>query len=68
MKCYTATFKGQYPVGTAAVVIAESEQQATEALHAELLKRGLPQKEDEIWLVEFNPTVPHVIIQCDGGY
>jgi hypothetical protein len=36
-------FEGFWPVGTAAVVIADSEQQAREKLMAELLSVGLPQ-------------------------
>ena len=43
MKVYgTTDFTGHYPVGTAAVVTANSEQGACDILNAELVKRGLP--------------------------
>lgn len=43
MKTYTNTsFTGHWPVGTAAVVLAETAEEAAELLNVELRSRGLP--------------------------
>lgn len=43
MKIYTTTeFTGHYPVGTAALVVAEDRQQAAEVLNRQLQGLGLP--------------------------
>lgn len=69
MKVWTNNkFHGHYPVGTAAVVVADTAGQAAEMLAAELKKVGLlaPVTEDQF---EQLPTSRHgVRVLCDGDY
>lgn len=46
-------FEGHYPVGTAALVIAETKERAADLLNAELIKRGLPNTD----IVGYQPDV-----------
>ena len=68
MKFYTNNvFRGHYPVGTAAVVVAKSEEQAAELLNMALRDVGLEptaDPEDMEWV----DIYPQVKILCDGGY
>lgn len=61
----SADFSGYWPVGAAAVVIAESVEQATELLSRELTDRAL--KFDGT-LQEINTTKPHAFVLLDGEY
>lgn len=64
---YCTDFDGHYPVGTSAVVAAETEEQAQELLLAELVEHGLPQNR-KITLHRINVTVPRAFILQDGDY
>ena len=58
------TFTGYYPVGTAAVVEAETAEQASAKLVVELDKIGLPQREPPRMV----PFYGGVVILDDGNY
>ena len=67
MKLYTTTtFKGHYPVGTAAVVWANNPIEARRLLNAELKNRGL--EDPEYRLDEWDFRSPQAIILNDGDY
>jgi len=68
MKCYTNTsFSGHYPVGTSAVMWANSPEEATRILNAELVKMGLPGDAKVQFTNEFSPK-DKVEILNDGNY
>ena len=60
-------FQGHWPVGTAAVVIAETQGAAAQILDAELKKIGLPPCEAK-GFVELPFSLGEVRILCDGDY
>lgn len=69
MKLYTnTTFKGYYPIRTAAVVIAENEEEAAKKLiqHLELI--GLPQPEGRVMPEQMLLATNTVTILHDGNY
>lgn len=62
-------FKGHWPVGTAALVIAEDMNEAARLLSDELADRGLGQIIDVKEAVEVNPSAGKgVRILLDGDY
>ena len=71
---YCDEFKGFYPVGTAAVVIAENKVQAKKILFAELRAIGLSGvKHDKTAitakdLVEISLDKANVVVISDGNY
>lgn len=68
-KVYSNTqFAGHYPVGTAAIVVAESPEQAAQFLEDELKKHGLHEKVkvEDMKLVPLK--VGFVDVLCDGNY
>jgi hypothetical protein len=70
MNVYTCkTFTGHWPVGTAAVVHAETKEQAAEILNDELHERGLPGDAKPEDMRPFpDLPVPQIRILCDGNY
>jgi hypothetical protein len=76
MKVFTCTcFTGHWPVGTAAVVIADNQNDAALLLNGSLIKNGLPgdaEPEDIIELCEAHIVdsrqVGAVRILCNGDY
>ena len=71
MKVWTITgFKGHWPVGTAAVVVAENKEHAVQSMVDALLFLGLPQEIEPDQLVELNldTDTPTVRVLCDGDY
>ncbi len=72
MKTFTFTgFTGHYPVGTAAVVVAEGLSAAWGLLSRELEKSGLPAMnldDDAIQVVEMDSNTQKVEILLDGNY
>lgn len=73
MNIYTCTtFKGHWPVGTAAVVIASDEAQGAALLAQELVRVGLPQVVSESALKRLcgaaNGTRAGVLVLNDGEY
>lgn len=69
MKVYTNNkFSGHWPVGTAAVVVAESESQATAILNAKLEDLGLPGDAVEKDMYLLNTRTENVRVLRDGNY
>lgn len=69
MQVYTCTkFKGHYPVGAAAVIVAPTRAHAVDMINRKLEEIGLPQYVlmDDVELVDKN--IPQTIIMCDGNY
>lgn len=68
LNVYTCTdFKGYWPVGVAAVVVARDLSAARRILSEALASRGLQLRDDnEIKRVELN--VAHALILRDGDY
>ena len=68
MKVFTCTnFEGFYPVGTAAVVVAENVTEADMLLRNKLNSIGLSQ-DDELILEELSLNSSVVVILRDGNY
>lgn len=61
-------FRGHYPVGTAAVVVAESQEHAAQLLNEQLVTQGLTASADENMMALVVQTSPQVVILCDGNY
>ena len=72
MKIFAFTgFTGHYPVGTAAVIVADKLSTAWGLLSRELEKSGLPAMDlddDAIQVVEVDTNTPKVEILLDGNY
>lgn len=68
MKVFTCKdFKGHYPVGAAAVIVAPDIKTAAEMLDRVLLTAGLPQ-DGLMELRELQTEEPSVVILVDGNY
>jgi hypothetical protein len=68
MKVYTCNkFTGYWPVGCAAVVWADDEQEAAEKLNLSLQNQGLMGDAKSESMLEF-PGLDHVRILNDGNY
>ena len=63
---YSVDFKGHWPVGTAALVIAKDAARARRLMGDELYRQGLPI--DPFSLKELDTSSPSVIILNDGDY
>ena len=69
MNTWTITdFEGHYPVGTAAVVTAETVDMAIKLLESELSRIGLTQKIKPEQLIPMVTSSRKVRILCDGNY
>lgn len=69
MKVYTNNkFTGHWPVGTAAVVVAESAVQAMNLLNIKLAAYDLPADAEEKDMVLVVTSKENVRILCDGNY
>jgi hypothetical protein len=69
MKLFTCNnFKGHWPVGSAAVIVAKNHKEATRLLREELEKRKLPQDNHRYTIEEVNPNKTQVLILHDGNY
>lgn len=67
MKLFTCNdHRGHWPVPTASVVVAGSEEEAREMLTKELKDRGID--DDRFTLTEINPNKKQTIILSDGEY
>ena len=62
---YNTDFEGMWPVGTSAVVVAESAEQAESLLTDKLAAIGLAYRGT---MTEIDITVPNAIILQDGDY
>jgi hypothetical protein len=69
MNIYTNnSFEGYYPVGTAAVVIAETAEEAAEILEGELESRGMDQQINPKTMIKLDASSQDVVILNDGNY
>lgn len=64
----TTEFKGFYPVGTSAVVVAESAESAATILNKELIDVGLPKSAEPRHFKRLPTNKPVAIILNDGDY
>lgn len=69
MKVWTNTeFQGRWPVGVAAVCVAENAVAAASMLNDDLESRGLPRSAKPEQFVAMSVDVPQARILCDGDY
>lgn len=69
MNVYTITgFKGHWPVGTAAVVVAQTAAMAAQALEEALRQQGLHQMVDPAKMERLSTYAPSIRILNDGNY
>ena len=68
MKTFVIKFDGYWPVGACAIVVAESEEQATEMMYEQLKTMSLTKNNDELSVVEIDTTKPKVTVILDGNY
>jgi hypothetical protein len=69
MKVWTNRhFEGHYPVGTAAVVVADSAEQAAELLNDACEKEGLGRPATAEQFERLPTAKPYARILCDGDY
>ena len=61
-------FTGHYPVGTAAVVVAESQEHAAQLLNEQLKRQGLPGDANAKMMALVGQKAPQAVILCDGNY
>ncbi|CUR70308.1 hypothetical protein [Achromobacter xylosoxidans] len=61
-------FRGHWPVGTAAVVVADTPDRAAKLLEKALDERGLVQVIPPVHMVPISHTCESVAILCDGNY
>lgn len=59
-------FQGFWPVGTAAIVVAQDEDQARELLRQELTRIGLAQ--NDFTVEEVDLKHPRALVLNDGNY
>ena len=65
---YCKTFKGHYPVGTSAVIVAETDEDAWVMLDRELIASGLRGLTEKDELVQLNLRREYVTILNNGDY
>ena len=69
MNVYTCnTFRGHWPVGTAAVVVAQTPEMAAESLEIYLGNNGLAQTIKPEQMERLSTYVPTIRILNDGNY
>ena len=70
LNIYTCdSFKGHYPVGAAAVVVAGSAEQAAELLNDELRKNHFLKGDAEPYMMKIvDRGTPHAVVLVDGVY
>lgn len=69
MKVWTNTkFEGHYPVGVAAVVVADTDMQAAEVLNQKLLAHGLKATAKAEQFERLPTTHQMAVVLCDGDY
>lgn len=61
-------FVGFYPIGTAAIVLAESVEEAVDKLKVELEARGLNTVVTQEQFLEINMSESSAIVLRDGNY
>ena len=62
------SFNGRYPVGTAAVIVAATSNEAANLLNQELRSRGLADTAMPDQFSELSIAAPTAVVLCDGDY
>ncbi len=65
---YCDKFKGHYPVGQLAVVVAANPLEASAYLEIELAQRGIAQEITEDRMIEIDPSTSGIAAIIDGEY
>lgn len=65
---YCTSFQGHWPVGTAALAIAATKEEAAHQIGVELKARGLPGDVDPESIHEMAYDTPKALILLDGSY
>lgn len=69
MNIWTNTnFEGHWPVGVAAVIIADSAEEATELLNLELISEGLKPTAEEKYMEPLDLRRKHAKVLNNGDY
>lgn len=69
MNTYTCTqFSGFWPVGSAAVAVANTPEEAATLINQQLKEIGLPGDAEEKDMVPMDISKPHAVILLDGNY
>lgn len=70
MNVYAITsFYGHWPVGTAAIVVAENRDSAIVLLLAKLVEEGLGQQDVNTWNIQaVDQDTAHAIVLLNGDY
>lgn len=69
MRVFTCTnFEGTWPVGTAAVVVAEDESEAAKTLGLELAQTGCGTHWQDLVMTEVDLTEQRAYVLRDGEY
>lgn len=69
MKVFTCTdFRGHYPVGSAAVVVASNEVEAEQYLRDLLNEEGLGHDPEPLTMVELDMSTTKAVVLCNGDY
>lgn len=69
LKVYTCdSFTGHYPVGTAAVIVAMNERDASAFLNLALMQQGLPSDVQSEQMTEVDISMQQAIILNNGDY
>lgn len=61
-------FTGHYPVGTASIVVAETQDQAAALLNAALVERGLKETARPEQFSRIATNTPVAVVLNDGDY
>ena len=65
---YCKSFTGRYPVGTAAIILANNIVEAKKLLEIELTNHGLEQEISYSQIMEIDRSRPQALILNDGDY
>lgn len=65
---YSRDFLGHYPVGTAAVMVASSEDIARLLLEIEMRAEGIEITKKPFTVEELDTSEPGIVLLCNGEY
>lgn len=65
---YTNDFRGHWPVGTAAVIVARNLDEAYVLMTSQLIALGLAKDNSNFTIKELTTDSTQVVVLCDGNY
>lgn len=65
---YTNDFRGHWPVGTAAVIVARNLDEAYVLMTSKLIAMGLGADNSDFTISELPTDSTNVVVLCDGNY